>query len=96
LQKLALECLLQTKPEPLLPYKRELLLFADDEKFKDVMIEFPLASSSNKKLQPNHRAEVVRVIIKLLQAKVLKKKGSGSKKSVGTRRNIVYSFFAGL
>ena len=36
------------------------------------------------------------VIIKLLFSKLLKKKGSINKKSIHTRRNIVYAFLSGL
>jgi hypothetical protein len=36
------------------------------------------------------------VIIKLLQSKLLIKKGAINKKSLYTRRNIVYSFFSSL
>ena len=48
------------------------------------------------KLEKEDRLEVLPVIIKLLFSKLLKKKGSINKKSIHTRRNIVYAFLSGL
>lgn len=42
------------------------------------------------------RQELLPVIIKLLFSKLLKNKGTRNKKSIGTRRNIVYQFLSGL
>ena len=48
------------------------------------------------KLEQEDRLQVLPVIIKLLFSKLLKKKGSINKKSIHTRRNIVYAFLSGL
>jgi hypothetical protein len=47
-------------------------------------------------LEVADRAEVLPLIIKLLFSKILKKKGAINKKSIKTRRNIVYQFMTGL
>ena len=48
------------------------------------------------KLEQEDRLQVLPVIIKLLFSKLLKKKGAINKKSIHTRRNIVYAFLSGL
>jgi hypothetical protein len=48
------------------------------------------------RLEVADRAEVLPLIIKLLFSKILKKKGAINKKSIKTRRNIVYQFMTGL
>ena len=48
------------------------------------------------KLDDEDRESMLPVIIKLLQSKLLMKKGAINKKSLHVRRNIVYQFFASL
>jgi hypothetical protein len=48
------------------------------------------------RLEAEDRAEVLPLIIKLIFSKILKKKGSINKKSIKTRRNIVYQFMSNL
>ena len=51
---------------------------------------------SIQKLAQEDRQEVLPVIIKLLFSKMLKKSGAINRKSIHTRRNIVYQFLSGL
>ena len=48
------------------------------------------------KLDEEDREAMLPVIIKLLQSKLLMKKGAINKKSLFVRRNIVYQFFSSL
>jgi Down-regulated in metastasis len=48
------------------------------------------------KLAEQHRVDVLPVIIKLLLSKLIKKKGAINKKTVHTRRTIVYQFMSQL
>ena len=48
------------------------------------------------KLDDEDRADMLPVIIKLLESKLLMKKGAINKKSLFVRRNIVYQFFSSL
>ncbi len=43
-----------------------------------------------------HRVDVLPIVIKLLLSKLIKKKGAINKKTVHTRRTIVYSFMGQL
>lgn len=48
--------------------------------------------ASIPKLEEDDRADVLPVVIKLLQSKLLQRRGAINKKSIFTRRNIVYQF----
>ena len=48
--------------------------------------------ASIPKLEDDDRADVLPVVIKLLQSKLLQRKGAINKKNIFTRRNIVYQF----
>lgn len=61
------------------------------------MMEFAIDSDAKEsKLDPEHRSIVLPVVIRLLQSKLLRKKGAINKKGVEVRRNLVYSFFNSL
>lgn len=58
------------------------------------MMEFAVNKDTNAKLDPEHRKTVIPVIIRLLQSKLVRKKGA--KKTIQVRRNLVYEFFSSL
>jgi hypothetical protein len=61
-----------------------------------MMMEFAVNTDTNFKLDKEHRKDVLPIVIKLLQSKLLRKKGSINKKGIQVRRNIVYQFFSSL
>lgn len=48
------------------------------------------------KLKDEHREQVLPIIIKLLLSKIIKKKGAINKKTIHTRRSIVFQFLSSL
>lgn len=70
------------------------------EKNDDNDEAFEVTKKSEKgfipKLAEEHRLSVLPVVVKLLLSKIQKKKGAINKKTVYTRRNIVYNFMATL
>jgi len=52
--------------------------------------------SLEEKLDKEHRDVVLPVIVRLLQSKLLRKRGAINKKGIDIRRNIIYSFFQQL
>lgn len=52
--------------------------------------------SAIPKLEDQDRQQVLPIIIKILQSKLVHKKGVVNKKSLFVRRNLIYQFFASL
>ena len=90
-QLLVLKQLLKLKIPEFNKYKKSLLAFNSDTDFKDEVIKFPLST-----LTEQERKVLLPYIIRMLNSKLLKKRGKANRKSIVTRRKIVYKFLAEL
>jgi hypothetical protein len=72
-------------------YERSLKAFSSETEFKDEIVKFNL-----EKLDPEDKDGLLPYIIRILNAKLLKKRGKAGVKTIETKRTIVYRFLASL
>ncbi|CAK4443168.1 unnamed protein product [Aphanomyces euteiches] len=95
--RLALECLFAFKPAYLTPYRTQLLELADPKTFRETLTNFKVDRASGV-LQVEHRASFFPVLLRLLYAKFITRKGSSRsiKQSLAHRRTTVLAFLVAL
>lgn len=91
IQLLVLKQLLKLKIPELNKFEKSLLAFSSDSDFKDEVIKFQITSLSD-----TERKIVLPYVIRILNTKLLKKRGKSNRKSIETRRKIVYRFLSKL
>ncbi|RKU46137.1 U3 snoRNP protein [Coniochaeta pulveracea] len=77
IQKLALKAILAWKQEGLKPYQESLEYLLDEARFKN---ELTVLFQGDNKIQPDHRAELMPVLLRLLYGRTISKKGASSGK----------------
>ncbi len=75
MQKLALKAILAWKQEGVKPYKENLENLLDDTKFRG---ELTTLFQGEHTIQPQHRPELVPVLLRLLYGRTISKKGAAS------------------
>lgn len=93
--KLALQCLFGFGSKPLIAYRVSLLRIADAATFRDELTAFDVAPEAGV-VQQDHRAVLLPVLLRLLYAKAVSKKGRNAGDTVGARRAAVLSYLAAL
>ena len=93
IQKLAIECLMAYKFKYLSPYKENLDRLMEDKTFRDELMCF----SSDEELNvviPEHRAEFIHILIRILYGKMQRWTGAGTRGKSGSsaRRSLVLRF----
>lgn len=94
LQKFALDCVLNYKNKSLLPYKTNLQNLVDENKFKDEMTQFKITEDSQA-IQPEHRKDVVPIVLRILYGKMISKLGADKKGGGQARRALVMRYISG-
>lgn len=74
-QKSALKAILAWKSEAVKPYQESLEYLLDEARFKN---ELTVLFQGDNKIQPNHRAEFIPVLLHLLYGRAISKKGAAS------------------
>ncbi|KAK1623626.1 down-regulated in metastasis [Colletotrichum phormii] len=74
-QKLALKAILAWKQEGVRPYQENLEYLLDEARFKNELTVFLQGEST---IQPEHRAELMPVLLRLLYGRTISKKGAAS------------------
>ncbi|KDO34978.1 hypothetical protein SPRG_01040 [Saprolegnia parasitica CBS 223.65] len=93
---LALECIYAYKPAYLMPYKSQLTQLTNSTTFREALTNFSVDKASGVVLA-EHRGPFFPVLLRLLYAKFVSRKGSrSSKDSLATRRTTVLSFLVAL
>ena len=92
-QQLVLKLLFKLNLPEIKPYEKSLLVFNSDTDFKDEIIKFSLSDDHVKK---EHRPLLIPLIIRILNSKLMTKKGKAGKKSLDIKRMIVYRFLSSL
>ncbi|OQS03841.1 U3 small nucleolar RNA-associated protein [Thraustotheca clavata] len=96
ISNLALECIYAYKPAYLLPYKTQLSQLTNSSTFREAITNFKVDKESGVVLS-EHRGPFFPVLLRLLYAKFVSRKGSrSSKDSLATRRTVVLSFLVAL
>lgn len=91
LQNLALNCLHSYKLPYLVPYEERLKGLLTESKFRDELTKFPLGPDSEV-INPEHRPELLPVVIRVLYGIMISKKGRHSSNQGPTiRKNAVLS-----
>ncbi|XP_063164718.1 small subunit processome component 20 homolog [Candoia aspera] len=95
-QKVALDCIMTYKHPHLLPYKENLYRLLEDKSFKEEIVHFGI-SEENSIVKPQHRPELIPVLMRILYGRMRNKTGSKTqgKSAAGTRMAIVLRFLAG-
>uniref|UniRef100_A0A670XP62 UTP20 small subunit processome component n=1 Tax=Pseudonaja textilis TaxID=8673 RepID=A0A670XP62_PSETE len=95
-QKVALDCIMTYKHPHLLPYKENLYRLLEDKSFKEEIVHFSI-SEENSIVKPQHRPELIPVLMRILYGRMKNKTGSKTqgKSAAGTRMAIVLRFLAG-
>ncbi|KAG8539047.1 hypothetical protein GDO81_021552, partial [Engystomops pustulosus] len=95
-QKAALDCVLSYKHPHVLPYKERLERLLQDRHFKDEIVHFSISEETSV-VKPEHRADLMPVLMRLLYGRMRSKTGSKTegKAAAGTRMAIVLRFLAG-
>jgi len=91
IQLLVLKQLLKLKIPELNKFEKSLLSFSSDNDFKDEVIKFQIST-----LSETERKVILPYIIRILNTKLLRKVGKSNRKSLETRRKIVYRFLSKL
>ncbi|OQR92919.1 U3 small nucleolar RNA-associated protein [Achlya hypogyna] len=93
---LALQCIYAFKPTYILPYKIQLDALTNSTTFREALTNFSVDKAAGVVLD-EHRAGFFPVLLRLLYAKFVSRKGSrSSKDSLATRRTTVLSFLVAL
>ncbi|KAK4216974.1 small subunit processome component 20 [Rhypophila decipiens] len=74
-QKLALKAILAWKSESIKPYRENLEYLLDEARFKN---ELTVLFQGDNQIQPQHRAELMPVLLRLLYGRTISKKGAAS------------------
>jgi len=74
-QKLALKAILAWKQEGVKPYQEHLEFLLDEARFKN---ELTVLFQGDNKIQPDHRDEIMPVLLRLLYGRTISKKGAAS------------------
>ncbi|EOO00483.1 putative u3 small nucleolar rna-associated protein 20 protein [Phaeoacremonium minimum UCRPA7] len=74
-QKLALKAILTWKLDGIKPYQEHLEYLLDEARFKN---ELTVLFQGDQKIQPEHRAELMPVLLRLLYGRAISKKGAAS------------------
>ncbi|KAG8138018.1 hypothetical protein E2320_003952 [Naja naja] len=95
-QKVALDCIMTYKHPHLLPYRENLYRLLEDKSFKEEIVHFSI-SEENSIVKPQHRPELIPVLMRILYGRMKNKTGSKTqgKSAAGTRMAIVLRFLAG-
>jgi len=89
LQNLALTCLLTFKHAHILPYEDNLRGLLTESKFRDELVKFPLGRDSDA-INPDHRAELLPVVTRVLFGIMISKKGRhSSNQGPAARKNAI-------
>ncbi|RHY18543.1 hypothetical protein DYB25_002872 [Aphanomyces astaci] len=92
----ALDCLFAFKPAYLLPYRQPLEDLCNPKTFRDTLTKFKVDRASGT-LQDEHRDGVLPVLVRILYAKFITRKGTRSAKhSLAHRRTTVLAFIVAL
>jgi U3 small nucleolar RNA-associated protein 20 len=75
IQKLALKAILTWKQEGLKPYQENLEYLLDEARFKN---ELTVLFQGDNQVQPEHRSEMMPVLLRLLYGRAISKKGAAS------------------
>ncbi|TPX15581.1 uncharacterized protein E0L32_004279 [Thyridium curvatum] len=75
IQKLALKAILAWKQEGLKPYRENLEYLLDEARFKN---ELTVLFQGDHRIQPEHRADLMPVLLRLLYGRTISKKGAAS------------------
>ncbi|KAL1872294.1 hypothetical protein VTK73DRAFT_1643 [Phialemonium thermophilum] len=88
LQKSALKAILTWKQEALKPYQESLEYLLDEARFKN---ELTVLFQGDNKIQPEHRPELMPVLLRLLYGRTISKKGAASGRNglLATRRAVI-------
>jgi U3 small nucleolar RNA-associated protein 20 len=96
-QSVALEILVAYKLKFLLPYKENLLRLLDEKQFKSELLAFPIGEE-NTDIKPEHRADLMPVILRLLYGRMRAakagKKHGGRGAILGRRMLILHHMLA--
>ncbi|KAJ4419102.1 U3 snoRNP protein [Neurospora sp. IMI 360204] len=75
LQKMALKAILAWKSDAIKPYQEHLEYLLDEARFKN---ELTVLFQGDSKIRPEHRAELMPVLLRLLYGRTISKKGAAS------------------
>lgn len=92
-QQLVLKQVLKLNIPQLKRYEKSLLVFSSDTEFKDEITKFSLGE---EKMKTEDRHVIIPYIIRILNAKLLKKRGKAAAKPLEAKRTLVYRFLASL
>ncbi|BDA46528.1 probable small subunit processome component 20 homolog [Coccomyxa sp. Obi] len=97
LQQAALKCLKGFKLKYLGPYMERLLRLAADATLREELMAFPLSPTADAAIQPEHRAGLTAVLVRLLWPKMRKRSGRlGGKGAPGSARAAILNFLTAL
>lgn len=87
----SLQCLFHVYPSALRPYEQQLLAFVDNTQYREMMTKFSIAPTSDA-IVPDHRRFVVPVILRILYAKIITRKGRSNKDTLASRRVSILAY----
>lgn len=91
-QSLALKLIGKTSTPFIKNYMKTLETLVSDSEFKEELSKFSL----REQLSPEHRETVLPYIIRILVAKLHRKVGKSARKSLDTKRSLIYRFLSSL
>ena len=91
-QLLVLKQLFKIEPT-LKKFEKSIVVFNSDTEFKDEVVKFKFTSET---MTEKEKDILLPYIIRILNTKLLKKKGKANRKSLETKRTIVYRFLSSL
>ncbi|KAI9847557.1 MAG: U3 snoRNP protein [Thelocarpon superellum] len=95
LQKPALDAILTWKSPSLTTYQENLRNLLDDARFNDEVSRFVHPHEEDGQIQPEHRAELVPVLLRMLYGRIVARKGAASgKRGMTGRRKMVMKALA--
>ncbi|KAK0631663.1 armadillo-type protein [Immersiella caudata] len=83
IQKHALKAILAWKSDAIKPYQEHLEYLLDEARFKN---ELTVLFQGDNKIQPDHRAELMPVLLRLLYGRAISKKGASNRHGVHATR----------
>jgi U3 small nucleolar RNA-associated protein 20 len=95
IQQRALDALMGYHPPYLIPYRDNLNRLLSEETMRDELVSFNVDEETSI-VMPEHRTELLPILIRILYGRMMSQLGGKSGKQVGTsRRGMVLRFFAG-
>ncbi|KAI9824863.1 MAG: U3 snoRNP protein [Thelocarpon impressellum] len=95
IQKPTLEAIFTWKSPGVVTYEEDLRNLLDDARFGEIVTNFVQASDEAKRIQEEHRSELMPVLLRMLYGRIIARKGAASgKRGMAGRRKMVLKALA--